>query len=98
MNEVGISVNAQGFLTLNEGIFNHALNNNSESVNSIIGSDGLAGQLDKNINLANYQSDKLFTSITDYANNQRQDDAESLYGNNAAYAKENSPRIFAMLT
>ncbi len=98
LNEVGISVNAQGFLTLNEGIFNHALNNNSESVNSIIGSDGLAGQLDKNINLANYQSDKLFTSITDYANNQRQDDAESLYGNNAAYAKENSPRIFAMLT
>lgn len=98
LNEIGISVNSQGFLSLNESAFNSALSNNSEGVNSALGSDGLAGQLDKNINLANYQSDKLFTSILDYANNQRQDDAESLYGNNAAYAKENTPRIFAMLT
>lgn len=98
LNEIGISVNAQGFLSLNETTFNSALNTNSDGVNSALGSEGLAGQLDKNINLANYQGDKLFTSITDFANNQRQDEAESLYGNNANYAKENSPRIFAMLT
>jgi flagellar hook-associated protein 2 len=98
LSEIGISVNSQGLLSLNENTFSSALNNNFEGVNSILGSNGLAGQLDKNINLANYQSDKLFTSITDYANNQRQDDAESLYGNNANYAKENSPRIFAMFT
>ena len=98
LNEIGISVNSQGFLALNESAFTSALNNNSEGVNSALGSNGLAGQLDRNINLANYQGDKLFTSITDFANNQRQDDAESLYGNNANYAQENSPRIFAMLT
>lgn len=99
LNSIGISVDSQGFLSVNEAIFNSALNNNSESVNNILGSEGLAGQLDKNIDLANYQGDKLFTSIIDYANNQRQqDDAESLYGNNANYAKENTPRLFAMFT
>jgi hypothetical protein len=98
LNEIGISVNSQGFLSLNESAFNSALSKNSESVNSILGSEGLAGQLDKNINLANYQGDKLFTSITDFANHSRQDDAESLYGSRANYAQENTPRIFAMLT
>jgi flagellar hook-associated protein 2 len=98
LSSIGISVNAQGFLSVNEAIFNSALNNDSESVNNILGSEGLAGQLDKNINLANYQGDKLFTSILDFATQNSQDDSESLYGNNANYAKENTPRIFAMLT
>ena len=98
LNGVGISTNSQGFLTVNETALNSALKNNSGEVNSVLGSNGLAGQLEKNINLANYQGDKLFTSITDFANNQRQDDAESLYGNNANYAHENTPRIFAMMT
>jgi hypothetical protein len=98
LNEIGISVNSQGLLSLNETAFTSALNKNSESVSSVLGNEGLAGQLDKNINLANNQSERLFTSIIDYANNKRQDDAESLYGNNASYAKENSPRIFAMFT
>lgn len=98
LNEIGISVNSQGFLSLNESAFNFALSKNSEGVNSALGSEGLAGQLDKNINLANYQSDKLFTSIIDFANNSKQDDAESLYGSKANYAQENTPRIFAVTT
>lgn len=99
LNSIGISMDSQGFLSVNEAIFNSALNNDSDTVNDILGSEGLSGQLGRNINLANYQGDRLFTSIIDYANNQRpQDDAESLYGNNANYAKENTPKIFAMLT
>ena len=98
LNDVGISVNAQGFLKLNESIFNSALNNNPGEVNYVLGSEGLAGQLERNIDLANSQQDRLFTTILDYANQQRQDDAENLYGNNANYAQENTPRIFAMLT
>ena len=97
LSEIGISVSAQGFLALNETIFNHAINNNSDEVNSII-SEGLTDQLDKNINLANYQGDKLFTSILDFSGQRTQDDTESLYGNNAAYARENTPRFMAMLT
>jgi hypothetical protein len=98
LNEIGISVNQQGLLSLNETAFTSALNKNSEGVSSVLGNEGLAGQLDKNINLANNQRDRLFTSIIDYANNQRQDESESLYGSNANYAKENSPRIFATWT
>jgi hypothetical protein len=98
LNSIGISMNAQGFLSLNEGIFNSALANDSDSVNSILGSEGLTGQLEKNIDLANFQSDKLFTSIMDFAGKNARDDSESLYGNNANYAKENSPRLFTMFT
>lgn len=98
LNEIGISVTSEGFLALNESIFNSALEKDSEDVNSILGNEGLAGQLEKNINLANYQGERLFTSMLDYLNQRYQDDAESLYGNNAAYARENAPRFVAMWT
>lgn len=97
LNEIGISVNAQGFLSLNETTFSNALNNDTATVNSALGSEGLAGQLDRNIDLANFQGDRLFTSILSYANNP-QDEAESLYSNRANYATENTPHLFAMLT
>lgn len=98
LNEIGISVTSEGFLALNESIFNSALEENSEDINSVLGNEGLAGQLEKDINLANSQSDRLFTSMLDYLSQRYQDDAESLYGNNADYAKENSPRFVAMWT
>lgn len=98
LNEIGISIDAQGFLALNENIFNQALNEDADEVETILGSEGLAGELEKNINLANYQGDKLFTSIIDFANQNKQDDAESLYGNRANYARENSPRFVAMFS
>ena len=97
LNQIGISVNSQGFLSLNESTFSNALNNNSEVVNSTLGSGGLAGQLDRNIGLANFQRDRLFTSILSYANSP-QNESESLYSNRANYATENTPRLFAMLT
>jgi hypothetical protein len=98
LNNIGISTNSEGFLSLNESTFNDALNNDSESVNSALGSEGLAGKLEKNIELANFQGDRLFTSIMDFANKNAQDETESLYSNNAAYAKENTPRLFTMFT
>lgn len=98
LNGIGISTNAQGFLSLNESIFNYAWNNDSEGVSSALGSEGLAGQLDRNIDLANFQGDRLFTSIMDFANRNAQDESESLYSNNAAYARENTPRLFTTFT
>lgn len=98
LNEIGISVTSEGFLALNESIFNSALEKDEDDVNSILGNEGLAGRLEKDINLANSQSDRLFTSVLDYLSQRNQDDAESLYGNNANYAKENMPRFVAMWT
>ena len=98
LNSIGISSDAHGFLSLNENIFNSALENDSEGVNSILGSEGLAGQLDRNIDLANFQGDRLFTSILNYANNGSQNESESLYSSNANYATENTPRLFTMFT
>ena len=98
LNNIGISTNAQGYLSLNESTFNIALNNDSAGVNSALGSRGLASQLERNINLANFQGDKLFTSIMDFANKNVPDESESLYSNNAAYAKENTPQLFSVST
>lgn len=98
LEDIGVSVDAEGFLSLNESILNSALERDADEVSSVLGSEGLAGQLDRSINLANYQGDRLFTSVLEYLNQKVQDDAESLYANNANYAKENTPRFFAVST
>ena len=80
LNEIGISVNSSGELSVDEKTLSAALQNNSEKVGETFGSDGLAGQLEKEVDRVNQRSENLFPSIVDYAN-QRETDlaAESLY-------------------
>ena len=75
LNEIGISVNSSGELSVNESTLSEALQNNSEKVDSALGNNGLTGQLDR----LNRQSENLFPSIVDYANQQETNLAESLY-------------------
>lgn len=75
LNEIGISVNSSGELSVNENTLSEALQNNSEKVDSALGNDGLTGQLDR----LNRQSENLFPSIVDYANQQETNLSESLY-------------------
>ena len=103
LRNIGISVNQTGELTINEAALNLALENDSEGVNEILGSEGLAGQLERDINRANAQGERLFPNIVDFARNQQEDTAESLYTartqNTAAYAWENTGRLIgAMFT
>ncbi|MBO4400682.1 MAG: hypothetical protein J5809_02425 [Selenomonadaceae bacterium] len=103
LRNIGISVNTTGELTINEAALNLALDNNSEGVNEILGGGGLAGQLERDINRANAQGERLFPNIVDFAREQQEDTAESLYTartqNTAAYAWENTSRLLgAMFT
>lgn len=101
LRNIGISVNQTGELTINETALNLALNNNSEGVNEILGSEGLAGRLERDINRANAQGESLFPNIVDFARDRQEDAAESLYTartqNTAAYAWENTGRLLSAM-
>lgn len=79
LNEIGISVNSSGELSVDEKTLSEALQNNSEKVNSALGNNGLTGQLDRNVDRLNQQSENLFPTIIDYANQQERNLSESLY-------------------
>lgn len=103
LRNIGISVNATGELTIDENALSLALENDSEGVNEVLGSEGLAGRLERDIDRANAQGERLFPNIVDFARNRQEDTAESLYTartlNTAAYAWENTGRLLgAMFT
>lgn len=78
LNNVGI-VNDNGRLRVNESRLAEALNRNSADVANALGQNGLAGRLDRSVELANSQRDNLFPSVADYLNDRRNEPTESLY-------------------
>lgn len=101
LRNIGISVAQTGELTINETLLNLALNNDSEGVNEALGSEGLAGRLERDIDRANAQGERLFPNIVDFARERQEDTAESLYTantrNTAAYAWENTGRLLSTM-
>lgn len=91
LDSVGISVNENGTLRVNEDRLADALNENSSNVNEVLGQNGLAGRLNRNVDLANSQRENLFPSIEDYAGDKREEPTESLYAaqNNRTAAHSN---------
>lgn len=79
LNSVGISVNENGTLRVNESRLAAALNENSSNVNEVLGQNGLAGRLNRNVDLANSQRENLFPTVEDYAGTRRNEPTESLY-------------------
>ena len=102
LDSVGISVNEDGRLRVNEDRLADALNENSSNVNAVLGQNGLAGRLDRNVDLANSQRDNLFPTITDYAGDTREEPTESLYAaqnkRTAAHNRLNAGRFLNMFT
>ena len=102
LGEVGISVNEDGRLRVNEDRLADALSENSSNVNAVLGQNGLAGRLDRNVDLANSQRENLFPTITDYAGDKREEPTESLYAaqnkRTAAHNRLNAGRFLNMFT
>lgn len=102
LNTVGITIGDDGRLRVNETRLNDALNENSANVNELLGRNGLAGRLDRSVELANAQRDDLFTDVTDYVNAERAEPTESLYAlqlnQTAAHAGEVNWRFLNMFT
>lgn len=73
LNEIGISVNSSGALSVDEKTLTDALQKNSEKISSVLGDDGLTGKLEKEVDKLN------FPSIFDYANKKASNLSEFLY-------------------
>lgn len=102
LNSVGITVNENGQLRVNESRLSDALNRNSADVGAVLGRDGLAGRLDRTLELASSQRENLFPSVTDYVNDRRDEPTEYLYAaqlnQTAALARENGANFVNMFT
>lgn len=102
LNSIGISMNQNGELSINENVLARALDNDAEGVNKILGSEGLAGRLERNVDRANAQQDRLFPNVADFARERQEEATENLYAartlNTASYAWENTARLLTMLT
>lgn len=79
LNEIGISADSSGVLSIDEKTLSGALQNDPEKVSSALGNDGLIGQLDKDFDRFNRRSENLFPTIVDYANQHETNLSESLY-------------------
>ena len=101
LDAVGISVNESGRLQVNETKLAEAINENSSNVDAALGQNGLAGQLSRNVNLANSQRENLFTSVAEFAGS-HSEPTESLYAaqvdKTAAHSKNNAGQLLNMTT
>lgn len=103
LDSVGISVNEGGKLRVNEDRLSAALSEDSSNVNAVLGQKGLAGRLNRNVDLAKSQRENLFPTVTDYAGGKREEPTESLYTaktakKTAEHSKENAGHFLNMTT
>lgn len=97
LRNIGITINARGELRVDEARLTAALEENPDNVNSVLGSEGLTGRLERDIDRVNAQNDRLFTNIYDFANDRQEDNALSLYTNAATYSWENTGRLLSAM-
>ena len=102
LNEIGISVSSSGELSVDTQTLTNAIQNDSKNVSAVLGSDGLTGQLDREVERVNRQGENLFPSIVDYANQKNSNLSESLYSARnmatAAYAGIHSGNLLNTFT
>ena len=102
LKEIGIDISSYGKLTVNEPILKSAIERNPEAVSELLGNGGLAGQLDRVLNLANYQSENLFPTIEQYTGDEEFEAWENLYAmqnfSTANYAQQKSGKILNMFS
>jgi len=102
LSNIGISVKESGELSVDEKELTNALQNKSEDVNAALGNQGLAGRLDKTVNLANYQGENLFPTIEEYTREDKFESWEQLYSaqtmTTANYARNKAGNILNMFT
>ena len=66
LESVGITVQDNGTLKVDADTLASALQNNPNSVERILGGDGLAGRIDRNVSMSDYQAERMFPSIDTY--------------------------------
>ena len=81
---IGISVQSNGMLEVNEEMLANAIVNNPDKVSSVLGADGLAGKTEQHVSFATFQQDRLFPSAQSMFGDQI--NTASIYTGNAYLA------------
>ena len=81
---IGISVQSNGMLEVNEEMLANAIVNDPDKVSSVLGADGLAGKAEQHVSFATFQQDRLFPTAQAMLGDQI--NAASLYTSNAYLA------------
>ena len=93
---IGITSDADGKLHVNASRLAASLKNRPESVEYALGKDGLAGRAKKSINLAAFNRDKLFPSVSS-AMGREDNPAKSMYSPKAVAAQNDFKSRGSML-
>ena len=87
LSAIGVTSDEEGTLRVDAERLEESLRERPESVEYALGADGLAGRAEKSIDLASFNRDKLFPSISSIIEANR-DAAKSMYSGQAEHAQD----------
>lgn len=96
LSAIGVTSDEEGTLRVDTERLEESLRERPESVEYALGADGLAGRAEKSIDLASFNRDKLFPSISSIIEANR-DAAKSMYSGQAARAQDDYASRGSML-
>lgn len=86
LDSIGISRKPDGQLSLDSSKLAESLTERPSKVSEALGSDGLAGQVERKVEIASGQTDKLFTSPADALGGGAASSVKSMYGRDSSVA------------
>ena len=86
LNRIGISVGSDGGLSVDTARLAKTLTENPSSVDAALGSNGLAGQLDRKVDMVSRQADQMFPPIKDFLGGKSAEDTKAMYAGNSTIA------------
>ena len=86
LDRIGISLNSNGQLSVDKNKLAESLTDNPEGVSKALGSDGLAGRIERKVELASGQTEKLFTPPADALGGGAASSVKSMYSSDSSVA------------
>ena len=86
LQRIGISVDSEGSLSVDEEKLAESLTEDRSSVDAALGSEGLAGRMERKVDMASQRADQLFPSVTDALGGKPANPEKSMYGGNSLHA------------
>ena len=86
LDRIGISVNSDGQLSVDRSKLAESLADNPADVGEVLGADGLAGRVERKVEMASGQTERLFTPPVDALGKGAASSVKSMYGSDSSVA------------
>lgn len=86
LDKIGISLNSNGQLSVDNSKLAESLTDNPAGVSKALGSEGLAGRIERKVELASGQTEKLFTPPADALGGGAVSSVKSMYSSDSSVA------------